>query len=860
MKSNKNIHYYWQLVLHLDRVRSSNQSGYAMLLTSVVSILIFSMLSVYLFSANLYKSVASSVVDSGTTFYAAETALNRRAYEVRQRFDNYGEPTGVSPTGSTAADQMKNCINSRLVSGAKTANDFECRMTATRYLESTVKAEGENKIVMQERNRSNNTFYRTYSFVNNLGQRVAQVPSGEPFAGLNMIENSYRVYTTAAKETDNGLPKAVSAQAMLQMDFNDRWIPLFQFAAFYQNDLEVTSSSNMTLTGPVHTNSNLRLSPGGLLTFQGRTTTAGEIYKSLGYTATHGGASRAVRVMGGNGFDVSPNNYSQFSVTGAWADATNNDKLSNAELLDTNNMFIQKTSVLTVPPIASTDRNGIFYKDADTKIDFDPNNPFIPGQAFSGQPFRVSTMGQILPDSMILSLRQPVLFTPRNTAAPAPEQNLVCQTSHPVTPGDLNPLYNTVSDTIRVPASANYTTLSNLYNTWLPAKRLALMDAMRSAIAQQTTPLQYSAVVGTNISALPTAFQSIFNNNTTGIGTATFTAAERTAISNVTMAQIAKLGGNCMLPAPMQVITNQLDRRELRNMTILQTNINSLSAWNRDGRHWNGSLASTDSQFFAHTAVNASANTPTGLTATDTTEGGLVWHFSLKTTTDPNVNANTYSYNNGTYAYQDKQSPFGFGFLGASRLPGPLSLVTDQAAYAQGNVNTTEKKPAALMADTITILSTTCLNGDGQFNCFNLNGATTVPLVNSGMTVNAAFLSRTDRTQITNGTVTRDSGGLNNYFRMLEDWTNFTFTYRGSFISMGEPLQASGRYLPGRNGNGITVSDPTSGGYYYYRIPVRDYGFDTSFNTVAGLPPLTPRVNYLKQKVFRRDYDTSDRS
>ncbi len=41
------------------------------------------------------------------------------------------------------------------------------------------------------------------------------------------------------------------------MQFKSRLIPMFQFAAFYNKDLEILPGPAMTLDGPVHTNGDL---------------------------------------------------------------------------------------------------------------------------------------------------------------------------------------------------------------------------------------------------------------------------------------------------------------------------------------------------------------------------------------------------------------------------------------------------------------------------------------------------------------------------------------------------------------------------------------------------------------------------
>jgi hypothetical protein len=104
----------------------------------------------------------------------------------------------------------------------------------------------------------------------------------------------------------------------------------------------------------------------------------------------------------------------------------------------------------------------------------------------------------------------------------------------------------------------------------------------------------------------------------------------------------------------------------------------------------------------------------------------------------------------------------------------------------------------------------------------------------SDTVVNAAFLSGTD---VSDGSPGDYSGGLENYPRFHENWSGDTFTYRGSFVSLGTPLHVDGRW-----------DDQV------YTPPARDFDFDTDFRDVAQLPPLAPRFVYLKQLLFARQF------
>jgi hypothetical protein len=71
---------------------------------------------------------------------------------------------------------------------------------------------------------------------------------------------------------------AYSAQAQVTQDVEDALIPLFQFAVFYENDLEIAPGPNMTLAGRVHTNLDMYLQADNNLSIDSYTTAAGNIY------------------------------------------------------------------------------------------------------------------------------------------------------------------------------------------------------------------------------------------------------------------------------------------------------------------------------------------------------------------------------------------------------------------------------------------------------------------------------------------------------------------------------------------------------------------------------------------------------
>jgi hypothetical protein len=161
-----------------------------------------------------------------------------------------------------------------------------------------------------------------------------------------------------------------------------------------------------------------------------------------------------------------------------------------------------------------------------------------------------------------------------------------------------------------------------------------------------------------------------------------------------------------------------------------------------------------------------------------------------------------------------------------------LTIVTPNPLYVVGNynvpttlvgtTNTSKSAPAALIADAITILSGNWADASATLGLSSRAAA--------DVTVNAALLGGIVPTR--NGYY---SGGLENFPRMLEDWTGRTLTLNGSFVALFESGKATAPW-----GASETI----------YKPPTRKWSFDPRLNTLAGLPPSTPEL----QTAFRRSW------
>jgi hypothetical protein len=119
------------------------------------------------------------------------------------------------------------------------------------------------------------TFYlgnltTTYSTADGGPATQDQLTAGA-YKGLYALVKDFTVTSDA---TDMGS----GAKTRIIQEVQDALIPLFQFAVFYEEDLEIYPGPNMNLGGRVHTNKNMYLGTHATLSIDSYTTAAGNIY------------------------------------------------------------------------------------------------------------------------------------------------------------------------------------------------------------------------------------------------------------------------------------------------------------------------------------------------------------------------------------------------------------------------------------------------------------------------------------------------------------------------------------------------------------------------------------------------------
>lgn len=146
-----------------------------------------------------------------------------------------------------------------------------------------------------------------------------------------------------------------------------------------------------------------------------------------------------------------------------------------------------------------------------------------------------------------------------------------------------------------------------------------------------------------------------------------------------------------------------------------------------------------------------------------------------------------------------------------------LTIASENPVYTQGDFNSILKKPAAIIGDAVTFLSS-------SFNDSLSNGSYTLRTANN-TTVNVSILTGNIET-----TGTDYNGGLENLPRFLENWSGKTFRWRGSMVNLWNSRQATGNW----NNS-------------YYAPPIRDWAYDPDLDDPANLPPESPMI-----RIFQR--------
>ncbi len=628
-----------------------------------------------------------------------------------------------------------------------------------------------------------------------------RIPLGEVFAGLNTIPYRYTIHSTAAR-------LAGDTEAHVAGEFDIHNIPIFQFLAFIDGDLFIMPLPDMTLHGRIHTNGDLYVQPDAELRIEDlppqlasvQVTAVGDIYRGgRKYDADW-------RCWGGAYIDkledlaAPPGDLDPLEMACAGESAVADDEL--ARWLGSVKSEVEN---IVTPDVDVFDRgDGLYWERADLRI--------------------------------VLNL---------DVAAPPYDFGALCPGA-PASPNGLFPIE------VQTAGGALDADRTNHLRRFMCERRGALfyndvpVDAPgRNDAARAADPANYAP----NFAPLGETVYRRAGEDTSGDGVVDSwdrnddICPRQTALGQPAppwLPPSCPAWPNTALPLPDTSWYQDMDyrrggffnHREQQWMYLLNLNLRALVEWNR----LQGDV------LFAHD---------------DVSDGGLVLFLSVQ---GPASSAALNNYGVRVFDSADLD-PLDQTFPPRVADPTGVSVVSDQAILVEGNFNKKDKVPAALMGDAINILSQGWEVPVAGFandlkSVFDLDtGRRDVPDSDfpggasgraaydgaSSLAVNAALLFGL-------GPSTKDptwyNGGLENFPRFLESWDRRTLNYRGSFVSLGAPRHKRNDWACG-SGDECNVYDP----------PHRAYDYDLDFDRVENLPPLTPKVVFLQQRMFTRFYE-----
>jgi hypothetical protein len=631
------------------------------------------------------------------------------------------------------------------------------------------------------------------------------VPQGELFAGLYSIPYRYTVESRA-------LNAASEIEADVAGQFDIHTIPIFQFLAFINAHLFIMPLPNMSLHGRVHTNSDLYLQPDNSLSIGDQrpqipdvqVSSVGNIYR------------------GGRKYDAT------WNCTGTVAIDKLEDVVAPANDLDPKVMACGSGSA-PVSDATLSGWKGTIKNDVQNIITPDPG---IIARG-TGEYWERADLRIVLD----LSQRTTINFGAAG----------LC-------PGAYGTLVSPNLPVIEVQDKRGVRDTAKTTALWrFMCERRGAMFLTDVPLAPPTPPNNDSAYVANRNNYNP----PFANNSRVYRRAGEDTSGDGVINNRDRNDDICPIGilvfpwwkpTSCPWPLSLPGATswfNDMDyrrggfwnHREQQWMYLLNVNLRALIEWN----------ARNTDPLFPHA---------------DTTDGGLVFFFSVD---GPNSNAAQNNYGVRVFDSADldtRNTTFPTGVAD----PTGLTVVSDQGIIIEGNYNSKDKQPAAILSDAQWVLSqgwevesASGNHPNDRKSVFDLNtGRRDVPAADSpGGVGGAASFSTTSALSLNAallfglGPSTRHpdwyNGGLENFPRFLESWDDRTLNYRGSFVSLGLARHKLANWAcgSGNDCNGSGVYDP----------PERAYDYDADFNTVQKLPPMTPKIVYVQQLLYTRIFN-----
>lgn len=687
------------------------------------------------------------------------------------------------------------------------------------------------------------------------------IPAGQLFGGLASIPYQYTVTSTSVNSQGD-------QETTLGAEFTVNNIPIFQFLAYYANDLEIYPGPAAVFHGRIHTNGDLYFGAGTSMAIKDSdaadpapkittvsVTSHGKIYRSrkTNYDCTT--TPIIIDMAQDADHDGSYDPNSNLGCFGA------NTPVPQATIATYLGSVKSAVPSISIPPVSDFQRGGSgkFWTLSDLRIVLRKDLGLVNTNFAAVCP--AGAVNVALPAAGLYPIEVQNADGSRNTALTNKLWQFMCERRGAIFYNDVPTGGTNTQSSMTSPLNLNDPGKANRYNPNFLGD-----DRVYRRAGEDTNG---DGIIDTSGSNGVTAAAITNNDRNDDIcPVPSFTVVGPRPVWRPDFCNIWQQTRGWTLPWPAA--------------TVADPGVANLPAWYRDmdyrrGGFYNG----REGQWVLMLNVNIRAlidwNEINGnplFSATDSSNGGLVFFLSVQANDSGGIPGGV------RYGVRLFDSATLNSTSGRATMPLPLpsdprglTVVSDQAAYIEGNYNYTSVNnnatwyPAAVMADTINVLSqgweVPAISGGMTYRNDRKTASTmatsrvvlTSDSVNGGgadclgvcrdfsnataMGIYAAYLANVDNSVAGGGYPTGYNGGFENYPRFHEDWSNRTLNYRGSYVSLGTPQHANGTW----NTQGA-----------FYSPPNRNWDYDARFDDAAMLPPVTPQVVYVQQKVYTRFY------
>ncbi len=206
--------------IKLRNSRLNNQSGFALVVGLIMLVLVGFLGMTALRTSDTDKDITANQVHRTQSFYLAEAGSERVAAEIIRSFERFGRAPDPLPSG---------------------AFDY-------------------------------GNGYSSFS-TTDLGPASVENLTTGAYAGLYGLVKAFEVKSVGRLSGD---PQQVEISLVVQ----DALVPVFQFAVFYEHDMEFHPGADMTITGRMHSNGDMYLGANTTLNIDSYVTAAGDILAS----------------------------------------------------------------------------------------------------------------------------------------------------------------------------------------------------------------------------------------------------------------------------------------------------------------------------------------------------------------------------------------------------------------------------------------------------------------------------------------------------------------------------------------------------------------------------------------------------